>query len=149
MTEEERAALDLFLAFETQHHDHFTAQVYRLIAKADAMNRRRMSLSFGLEVEMYEEWMELPSPQIFYDRYRVRQNYKPERQTHAPSIHSICFRDEPIHLCGEVIVMLGLKGQEQIQSRSFFAFRHLLRSGSHTGGKWTSPRSYCSLKEGT
>ena len=91
-TEEERAALDLFLAFETQHHDHFTAQVYRLIAKADAVNRRRMSLCFGLEVEMYEEWMETPTPQEFYDKYNVRKWYVPEEHD-KPQLKYI---DDPI-----------------------------------------------------
>jgi hypothetical protein len=78
MTVEEKAALDLFLAFETQHHDHFTAQAYRLISKADSVNRRRMIRSFPLEVDMYEEWMQSDSPQAFYDKYDVRLNYKPE-----------------------------------------------------------------------
>jgi hypothetical protein len=94
MTIEERAALDLFLAFETQHHDHFTAQAYRLISKADAMNRRRISLSFPLEVDMYEEWMASDSPQAFYDKYDVRLNYKPEEhdKPKTPYIPS----DDPI-----------------------------------------------------
>lgn len=78
MTVEEKAALDLFLAFETQHHDHFTAQAYRLISKADSVNRRRMIQSFPLEVDMYEEWMQSDSPQAFYDKYDVRLNYRPE-----------------------------------------------------------------------
>lgn len=78
MTEEERAALDLFLAFETQHHDHFSAQLFRLFQKADASNRRKLSQGFPVHGAIHQEWTESPTVQEFYDRYQVRANYVPD-----------------------------------------------------------------------
>ncbi len=76
MTQEERAALDLFLAFETQHSDHFSAQLFRLFQKADVMNVRRLSQGYPIHGQIYQEWMDSPTVQEFYDRYNVRANHK-------------------------------------------------------------------------
>lgn len=39
------------------HGDWFTAQLLRLIAKADRENREKLRLGFPEEVAAYEEWM--------------------------------------------------------------------------------------------
>lgn len=38
------------------HGDWFTAQLLRLIAKADRTNRERIRKGFPAEVEAYEKW---------------------------------------------------------------------------------------------
>jgi hypothetical protein len=73
----EQAALDLYLTYETQHADHFTAQLFRLIAKGDGSRRRLLAKGFPMEVEAYEEWMITPTPQMFYDKYDVKKRYVP------------------------------------------------------------------------
>lgn len=79
MTDEERAALDLYLAFEVgPHHSHFTAELYRLIAKADFNNRRKMTQVWPLHVRLYEEWMLTADRFDFYTKYNCQLNYKPE-----------------------------------------------------------------------
>jgi hypothetical protein len=37
--------------------DHFTAQLLRLIGKADMFNRERMRIAFPDEVALYERWL--------------------------------------------------------------------------------------------
>lgn len=79
MTEEERAALDLYLTFEVgPHRDHFTAELYRLISKADFINKRKLKLSYPLHVAMYEEWMAMDAYD-FYRKYSCEKNYTPEK----------------------------------------------------------------------
>lgn len=78
MSAEERAALDLFLAFETQHHDHFSAQLFRLFQKADFSNVRRLGEGYPVHSKIYREWHDSPTTQEFYDKYNVRGNYKLE-----------------------------------------------------------------------
>jgi hypothetical protein len=73
----EQAALDLYLTYETQHADHFTAQLFRLIAKGDGSRRRLLARGFPMEVEAYEEWMLTPTTQEFYDKYDVKKHYVP------------------------------------------------------------------------
>lgn len=85
MTEEEQAALDLFLAFETQHNTHFSAQWFRLYHKADASNKRRMTPGFVTMATIYEQWALAEKPEDFYNHYNVRQNYRPDAPPkHAP-----------------------------------------------------------------
>lgn len=79
MTSEERAALDLYLAFEEGGHDHYTVQLYRLISKADFSNRRRLMLSYPLHVAMYEEWMNTEDRFVFYNKYSCEKNSIPEK----------------------------------------------------------------------
>lgn len=79
MTDEEHAALDLYLSFEVgPHHNHFTAELYRLIAKADTNYRNKLSLSFPLHVKMYKEWMATEDRHAFYDKYNCKTNFHPE-----------------------------------------------------------------------
>lgn len=42
------------------HGDWFTAQLLRLIAKADMQNRGRLRQAFPEEVELYERWCRQP-----------------------------------------------------------------------------------------
>ncbi len=74
----EKGALDLYLTFECTHQDHFTAGLYRLIAKADITNRARLSLSYPIQVSLYGEWMLADPPQVFYDKYHVKEHYVPD-----------------------------------------------------------------------
>jgi hypothetical protein len=76
MTPEQRAALDLFLAFETPHSDHFSAQLFRLFQKADVVNVRRLSRGYPVHGGVFQEWRDSPTTQEFYDKYDVRRNYK-------------------------------------------------------------------------
>ncbi len=71
----EAAALDLYVTFEKKHSDHFTAQLYRLIAKGDPGNRRRLEYAFPLHVAMYIEWMNTPDRHTFYEKYNCVANY--------------------------------------------------------------------------
>jgi hypothetical protein len=38
--------------------DNFTAQLFRLIAKADALNLYKLSLGYPNEVKLYRTWMQ-------------------------------------------------------------------------------------------
>lgn len=80
MNAEEKAALDLFLAFETQHHDHFSVKLFHLFSKADSVNERRLAQAYPVHGEIYAEWMASPTVQEFYDKYDVRGNYKEEKE---------------------------------------------------------------------
>lgn len=80
MTPEVKAALDLFLAFETQHHDHFSVKLFHLFSKADSSNRYQLSKAYPIHGEIYAEWMASPTVQEFYDKYDVRGNYKEEKE---------------------------------------------------------------------
>ena len=77
MNDWEHIALDLYLTFECSHQDHFTAGLFRLIAKADMTNRARLSLSYPTHVALYEEWMLADPAQVFYDKYHVKDHYVP------------------------------------------------------------------------
>ena len=70
----ERAALDLYLAFETQHADHFSAQLFRLFQKADVSNRRHLARGFPIHGQVFDEWMASQTTDEFYDRYNVQKN---------------------------------------------------------------------------
>ena len=72
----EAAALDLYVTFEKKHSDHFTAQLYRLIAKGDGGNRRRLERAFPLHVAMYVEWMLTADRHKFYEKYNCVRNYE-------------------------------------------------------------------------
>jgi len=79
VTGEERAALDLYLTFEVgPHASHFTAELYRLINKADSSNRRRLVEAFPLHVRMYEEWMHTEDRFAFFTKYNCQVNHHPE-----------------------------------------------------------------------
>lgn len=80
MTPQEQAALDLYLTYETAHADHFTAQLFRLIAKGDGGRRRKLARGFPLEVEMYEEWMLTSTTKEFYDKYDVKAHHVSEEK---------------------------------------------------------------------
>jgi len=45
---------------------NFTAQLFRLIAKADHSNRERLSNGFPLEVQVWEDWQKSPSEIDFF-----------------------------------------------------------------------------------
>jgi hypothetical protein len=77
-----KLAKDLFLAFEYSETSgtFFTAHVFRLIAKADMENKRRLAYIFPMEVLAYQEWYEAPTAQEFYERYDVPGQLKePEK----------------------------------------------------------------------
>jgi hypothetical protein len=79
MTDEEHAALDLYLTFQAgPHHAHFSAELYRLISKADFTNRDKLAQVYPLHVRLYEEWMLTADPFDFYEKYSCERNYKPE-----------------------------------------------------------------------
>lgn len=64
-----QCAIDLLLTFETQQNSHFDAMLFRLIAKADRTNRRKIAAGFPDMVAAYEEWCDAESPRVFYDRH--------------------------------------------------------------------------------
>ncbi len=74
----ERAALDIYLTYECSGHDHFSAQLYRLIAKSDSSHRRRLAMGFPVEVGAWEEWYHTPTAREFYKKYSVEENYQPD-----------------------------------------------------------------------
>ena len=79
MTAEERAALDLYLTFEVgPHASHFTAELYRLISKADSSHRRTLAKAFPLHVRLYEEWMSTQDRFDFFTKYNCQSNHKSE-----------------------------------------------------------------------
>ena len=79
MTDEEHAALDLYLAFEVgPHHSHFTAELYRLIQKADFENRYKLKQVYPLHVAMFEEWMLTADRFDFFKKYNCEVNHRPE-----------------------------------------------------------------------
>lgn len=79
MTDEEHAALDLYLTFEASPRSHhFTAELYLLISKADFTNRYKLSQVFPIHVRLYEEWMLTADPFDFYEKYSCERNFKPE-----------------------------------------------------------------------
>ena len=47
----------------------FSAQLFRLIHKADPCNLERISMGFPEEVAVYREWFESQTPELFYARY--------------------------------------------------------------------------------
>jgi len=51
----EKLKFDMHMAFD-HNADWFTAQLFRLIAKADVQNRERLRKGFPEEVAVYEEW---------------------------------------------------------------------------------------------
>jgi hypothetical protein len=77
----EHAALDLFLAFERTGESHFTAHLFRLIHKADSVNRGKLAQSYPVHVAIFQEWWGCDAPQTFYDKYHVfdhlREKEKP------------------------------------------------------------------------
>lgn len=77
MTEEgkqtmQRAAKDLFLAFHCSH-DHFTAQLYKLIAKADPANRAKLMSAYPVEVACFMAWQASPDEKAFFKRCEVSE----------------------------------------------------------------------------
>lgn len=77
MTEERKRklALDIFLAFHrVDQASHFSAQLFRLMHKADPTNRARFAGGFPLHYEVYTEWAASPNEADFYDKYGVRHN---------------------------------------------------------------------------
>jgi hypothetical protein len=79
-----KRALDLFLTFEFGGHDFFTAELYRLIAKADGINRLKLMTVYPVEVGLYVEWMETEHPKDFYRKYELTDLlYGPEKETCA------------------------------------------------------------------
>jgi hypothetical protein len=61
----QHAAKDLFLAFHCGH-DHFTAQLYKLIAKADPSNRAKLMFAFPVEVACFMAWQATPVEKDFF-----------------------------------------------------------------------------------
>jgi hypothetical protein len=77
MIENRELAKDLFLTFE-RGATFYTAQLFRLIAKADGHNKERLSLVFPDHVAMYLEWMGSPTADMFYKRYDIAPLIKDE-----------------------------------------------------------------------
>lgn len=78
MTAEEHAALDLYMTFEVgPHQNYFTAELYRLISKADSSRRRTLAKAFPLHVRLYEEWMNTLDRFDFFTKYNCQTNHKP------------------------------------------------------------------------
>ena len=65
-----RLACDLYLAFETDA-DHFTAQLFRLMHKADEMNKGLLGKGFPVALNIFREWEDAPSPRAFFVRYNL------------------------------------------------------------------------------
>jgi hypothetical protein len=53
---EEHLRFDLEMAFTTRSANWFTAELFRLIAKADEVNRIRLGMGFPEEVRVFEAW---------------------------------------------------------------------------------------------
>ena len=64
------AAFDL-KAWQFGTGDWFTVQLYALIAKADRGNREALREGFPVEVEIFEEWQNMPTSEDFYTKYGV------------------------------------------------------------------------------
>jgi hypothetical protein len=64
------AARDLYLAF---HHsaDHFTAQLFRLMHKADAQNFELLKRGFPVACDAYRLWREAPTEKRFFEYFNV------------------------------------------------------------------------------
>ena len=69
-SEKRKKAMDLFLAYNTRQ-DFFTAQLYRLIMKADGLNTARLAQAFPVEVSLYQEWMATEDQKDFFERYQI------------------------------------------------------------------------------
>jgi hypothetical protein len=75
MTEEQtdnfrrNVASELYYAVETAN-DNFTAQLFRLMMKADALNRLRLSWSYPIHMSLLDEWRASGAKE-FYAKYGV------------------------------------------------------------------------------
>lgn len=49
-----------------QGQDHFTAQLFGLIAKADFFNKTRIAVAFPEEVAIYMAWYQAPNEESFF-----------------------------------------------------------------------------------
>ena len=81
-------ARDLYLAF---HHsrtaDHFNAQLFRLMHKADPGNLVRLGIGFPLEAAVFNEWYGAPNEAAFFDRYPLHEILRePERSAYLQTI---------------------------------------------------------------
>lgn len=65
-----RAAFDL-KAWQYGTGDWFTVQLFALISKADSSNREAIRLGFPTEVEVFEEWQNMPTSDDFFNKYEV------------------------------------------------------------------------------
>ena len=57
-----------------QNNDNFHSMLYRLIAKADPSNRRRLSVGFPAEVLAYTMWLESENEKEFFEKYLGKNN---------------------------------------------------------------------------
>lgn len=64
----DRLKFDLWMAMNTSQmrSDWFTAQLFRLIMKADRMNIRLIARGFPREVACFEAWRDAPDEDEFY-----------------------------------------------------------------------------------
>jgi len=67
-----KAVMDLYLAFHTQQ-DFFTAQLYRLIQKADPGNRRRLYQAFPMQVDVFEDWYACDTEEKFFWEHAIHE----------------------------------------------------------------------------
>lgn len=65
-----RTAKDIFIARETDQ-DYFTAELLRLIQKADAVNKMRIGKGFPIMVQLFHEWNDSSTEKGFYEQYGV------------------------------------------------------------------------------
>lgn len=64
-------AYDLYLTYETGRADHFTADLFRLINKADALNKLRLASGYPDHVAILKEYHETEHAEDFYRKYGV------------------------------------------------------------------------------
>lgn len=70
-------AYDLYLTYETGRADHFTADLFRLINKADAINKFRLGAGYPDHVAILKEYHATEHAEDFYRKYQVG-SYKSE-----------------------------------------------------------------------
>ena len=70
-SERKRIAGDIYRVYESGGAVNFTAQLIRLIAKADPDNRHKLGQGFPVEVSVFDEWHTSHSLDVFYKKYGV------------------------------------------------------------------------------
>lgn len=65
----EQAIFDLWLWQTNPNADHFTVQLYRLIAKADPYRKAQIALGFPTESLAFELWYTSEDPDMFFNTH--------------------------------------------------------------------------------
>ena len=76
----EQAIFDLYLWQTNPSADHFTVMLYRLLNKADPVNKERIGVGFPTELLAYELWYNSPDPQGFFKQHLGDINGKKEEK---------------------------------------------------------------------